>query len=330
MNPILNTDSYKLSHYLQYPPELKFISSYIESRGGRWNRVIFYGLQAFLKAYLSQKITADDIKEAKEFAAPHGLPFNEKGWKYILKEHGGALPLRIEAVAEGSVVPTENVLVQMQNTDANVPWLVGWVETALLRAIWYPVAVATNSYFSKELISRFLSETGSPSEIDFKLHDFGARGVSSFESAGIGGSAHLLNFKGSDTISGALFARQFYGADMAAFSIPASEHSTMTAWGKERENLAYANMSERFGDSVFACVIDSYNIENAILEWSKLMPSIKERGGRVVLRPDSGNPVAMAILCIERLIELVGARKNEKGYLVLPDFVRVIWRWHWA
>ena len=79
MNPILNTDSYKLSHYLQYPPELKFISSYIESRGGRWNRVIFYGLQAFLKAYLSQKITADDIKEAKEFAAPHGLPFNEKG-----------------------------------------------------------------------------------------------------------------------------------------------------------------------------------------------------------------------------------------------------------
>lgn len=325
MNPILNTDSYKLSHYLQYPPELKFISSYIESRGGRWNRVIFYGLQAFLKAYLSQKITADDIKEAKEFAAPHGLPFNEKGWEYILKEHGGALPLRIEAVAEGSVVPTENVLVQMQNTDANVPWLVGWVETALLRAIWYPVAVATNSYFCKELISRFLSETGTPSEIDFKLHDFGARGVSSFESAGIGGSAHLLNFKGSDTISGALFARQFYGADVAAFSIPASEHSTMTAWGKEHENLAYANMSERFGDSVFACVIDSYNIENAILEWSKLMPSIKERGGRVVLRPDSGNPVAMAILCIERLIELVGARKNEKGYLVLPDFVRVIY-----
>ena len=158
-----------------------------------------------------------------------------------------------------------------------------------------------------------------------ELHDFGARGVSSFESAGIGGSAHLLNFKGSDTISGALFARQFYGADVAAFSIPASEHSTMTAWGKEHENLAYANMSERFGDSVFACVIDSYNIENAILEWSKLMPSIKERGGRVVLRPDSGNPVAMAILCIERLIELVGARKNEKGYLVLPDFVRVIY-----
>lgn len=325
MNPILNTDSYKLSHYLQYPKEVKFINSYIESRGGRWNRVIFYGLQAFLKAYLSQKITAEDIKEAKEFAAPHGLPFNEKGWEYILKEHGGALPLSIEAVAEGSIVQTDNVLLQMKNTDPKAPWLVGWVETALLRAIWYPVAVATNSYFCKQEILRYLAQTGSPEEIEFKLHDFGARGVSSFESAGIGGSAHLLNFKGSDTITGALFAQKYYGAKTPAISIPASEHSTMTAWGKERESEAYANMARAFGDSIFACVIDSYDIENAIWQWSKLMPDIKARGGKVVLRPDSGNPVKMAILCIERLIELVGASKNAKGYLVLPDFVRVIY-----
>lgn len=325
MNPILNTDSYKLSHYLQYPKEIKFISSYIESRGGRWNRAIFYGLQAFLKAYLSQKITADDIRQAKEFAAPHGLPFNEQGWEYILNEHGGALPLFIEAVAEGSIVQTDNVLLQMRNTDPKVPWLVGWVETALLRAIWYPVAVATNSYFCKQVLLRYLAQTGSPEEIEFKLHDFGARGVSSFESAGIGGSAHLLNFKGSDTISGALFAQKYYGAKNPAISIPASEHSTMTAWGKERESDAYTNMAKTFGDSIFACVIDSYDIENAIWQWSKLMPDIKARGGRVVLRPDSGNPVQMAILCIERLIDLVGASKNNKGYLVLPDFVRVIY-----
>lgn len=325
MNPILNTDSYKLSHYLQYPSDVKFINSYIESRGGRWNRAIFYGLGAFLKEYLSQKITLDDINEAQNFAAWHGLPFNRKGWEHILKEHGGALPLEIEAVAEGSIVQTENVLLQMRNTDKEVPWLVGWVETALLRSIWYPVAVATNSYFCKRVILSYLEETGSPEDIELKLHDFGARGVSSFESAGIGGSAHLLNFKGSDTISGALFAMKYYNAKAPAISIPASEHSTMTAWGKEREIDAYSNMSKHFGDGIFACVIDSYDIENALLEWSKLLPEIKRRGGRVVLRPDSGNPVQMAILCIERLIELVGASRNEKGFLVLPDFVRVIY-----
>lgn len=325
MNPILNTDSYKLSHYLQYPNDVKYISSYIESRGGRWNRVIFYGLQAFLKKYLSQKITSEDIKEACEFAAPHGLPFNREGWEYILNEHGGALPIKIEAVPEGSVVQTENVLLQLQNTDPKVPWIVGWIETALLRAVWYPVAVATNSYFCKQVILRYLEETGTPSEIEFKLHDFGARGVSSFESAGIGASAHLLNFKGSDTISGALFAKEFYGAKNPAISIPASEHSTMTAWGKEREIDAFANMSEKFGNSIFACVIDSYDIEEALHRWADILPSIKERGGRVVLRPDSGNPLKMSVLCVERLIELVGASKNKKGYFVLPDYVRVIY-----
>ena len=325
MNPILNTDSYKLSHFLQYPKDISFVNSYIESRGGRWNRLIFYGLQAFLMQYLSQKITADNISEATEFAALHGLPFNQAGWEYILKAHGGALPLSIEAVREGSIVGTENVLLQVQNTDAKVPWLVGWIETALLRSIWYPVAVATKSYFCKQIILHFLNETGDPADIEYALHDFGARGVSSFESAGIGGSAHLLNFGGSDTISGALFAMKYYGATMPARSIPASEHSTMTAWGKEHEALAFANMSEKFGSNVFACVIDSYDALNAIDLWAKNFDEIKRRGGRVVLRPDSGNPVTMAASCIERLFSHAGYSINDKGYKLLPPFVRLIY-----
>ncbi|WP_180380843.1 nicotinamide phosphoribosyltransferase domain-containing protein, partial [Campylobacter lanienae] len=101
MNPILNTDSYKISHYLQYPKDIKFISSYIESRGGRWNRLLFYGLQIFLMEYLSQKISYDDIDEADEFIKAHGMKFNKDGWKYIVEHHGGVLPLEIEAVAEG-------------------------------------------------------------------------------------------------------------------------------------------------------------------------------------------------------------------------------------
>ncbi|WP_201030179.1 nicotinamide phosphoribosyltransferase domain-containing protein, partial [Campylobacter fetus] len=182
MNLILNTDSYKISHYLQYPKDVNYVSSYIESRGGRWNRVLFYGLQMFLMEYLSKKITYEDIEEAKDFIKFHGLSFNEDSWRYIVDEHGGALPLEIEAVKEGSIVQTDNVLLQIRNTDPKLPWLVGYLETAILRAIWYPVAVATNSYFCKQNILQFLNETGTPDLIDFCLHDFGARGVSSFES----------------------------------------------------------------------------------------------------------------------------------------------------
>lgn len=325
MNPILNTDSYKLSHYLQYPKDIKFVNSYIESRGGRWNRLIFYGLQAFLIKYLSQKITAENISEACEFSKAHGMPFNKQGWEYILKEHGGALPVSIESLKEGAIIGTENVLLQVQNTDEKVPWIVGWIETALLRSIWYPVAVATQSYFCKQTILRFLDETGDEADVQFALHDFGARGASSFESASIGGSAHLLNFGGSDTIAGALFAMKYYGGQMPAISIPASEHSTMTAWGKDGEIDAFKNMCERFGDGVFACVIDSYDALNAIDLWAKNFDEIKKRGGRVVLRPDSGNPVMMASACLERIMSHTGYSINDKGYKLLPPFVRLIY-----
>ncbi|MCR8678704.1 nicotinate phosphoribosyltransferase [Campylobacter sp. RM19072] len=325
MNPILNTDSYKISHYLQYPKDIKFISSYIESRGGRWNRLLFYGLQIFLMEYLSQKISYDDIDEAEEFIKAHGMKFNKDGWKYIVEHHGGALPLEIEAVAEGSIIQTENVLLQIKNTDPNLAWLVGYFETAILRSIWYPVAVATNSYFCKQNILHFLKESGTPENIDFALHDFGARGVSSFESAGIGGSAHMVNFKGSDTITGALFAKKYYGADMAAFSIPASEHSTMTSWGRDGEFQAYENMVQSYGDGTFACVIDSYDTLNAIDLWGRLFDKVKKQGGKVVLRPDSGNPVTMASECIEKMMSLAGYSINSKGYKVLPDHIRLIY-----
>lgn len=325
MNLILNTDSYKTSHYLQYPSDVKFVSSYIESRGGRWNRLLFYGLQMFLMEYLSKKITKEDILEAKEIITAHGMPFNEDGWNYILNEHGGKLPLEIEAVREGSVVQTDNVLVQVRNTDPKLPWLVGYIETALLRAIWYPVAVATNSYFCKQRILTALRETGTPELIDFCLHDFGARGVSSYESAGIGGSAHMVNFKGSDTMSGIVFARKYYEADMPSFSIPASEHSTMISWGKASELEAYANMVDKFASGLFACVIDSYDTFNAIELWGRLFDKVKASGGRVVLRPDSGNPVTMASECLEKMMDIAGYSLNQKGYKVLPDHIRMIY-----
>ena len=214
-NLILNTDSYKVSMFKQYPAGTTGVYSYIESRGGRYDRTVFFGLQAFIKEYLLWPITQADIDIADEILTAHGEPFNRAGWQYILDKHNGYLPVVIRAVPEGTVVPVKNVLATIENTDPECFWLTTWLETALLRAVWYGTTVATQSYTIKQVILDYLERTGDPGTIDFKLHDFGARGVSSMESAGIGGAAHLVNFMGTDTITGVLYAREYYNAGIA-------------------------------------------------------------------------------------------------------------------
>jgi len=231
-NILLNTDSYKVSMFKQYPAGTTGVYSYIESRGGEYDTTLFFGLQAFIKEYLLEPITQADIDVADEILTAHGEPFNRAGWQYILDQHKGFLPLVIRAVPEGTVVPVSNVLATVENTDPECFWLTTYLETALLRAVWYPTTVATQSKSIKKVIQHYLEMTGDPTTISFKLHDFGARGVSSMESAGIGGAAHLVNFMGSDTITGVLYAREYYGAGVAGFSIPAAEHSTITSWGR--------------------------------------------------------------------------------------------------
>ena len=132
-NILLNADSYKASHFLQYPAGTSVVSSYIESRGGQYDATLFFGLQAFIKQTLLQPFTQADIDEAEELLAAHGVPFNRAGWQYILDTYNGFLPIEIQAVPEGSVVATHNVLVQVQNTDANCAWLTSYIETALLQ-----------------------------------------------------------------------------------------------------------------------------------------------------------------------------------------------------
>ncbi|WP_444942982.1 nicotinate phosphoribosyltransferase [Microbulbifer sp. ZKSA006] len=328
-NPILNVDSYKTSHYLQYPEGTQYVSSYIESRGGQFKEAVFFGLQAFIKQYLTTPITAEHIDEAEELCLAHGLPFNREGWEYILQEHRGYLPIEIQAVAEGSVIPTKNVLAQVVNTDPLCFWLTSYIETALLRAVWYPTTVATQSREAKKVIQRYLLETAENLEsLPFKLHDFGARGASSEETAAIGGLAHLVNFQGTDTIAAVLAGRRYYAAPMAGFSIPAAEHSTMTSWGREQEANAYENMLAQFGgdNRLVAVVSDSYDLWSAIEDiWGgELKDKVENNGGTLVIRPDSGDPVDIVTQTIERLMRIFGASINSKGYRVLPDFIRVI------
>lgn len=266
-NILLDTDSYKASHWLQYPPGTTSMFSYIESRGGLYDQTVFFGLQYYIKRYLTQRITAEMVEEAKEFYAAHGEPFNYEGWMYIVNELGGKLPVRIRALPEGTVVPVKTALVTVESTDPKCFWVASWLETMLIR-IWHPVNVATTSYNIKRVIRGFLDLTSenAEKEIPFKLHDFGSRGVSSQESAAIGGAAHLVNFMGSDTVVGVLTANRYYNTPMAAFSIPAAEHSTITSWTREREVDAYRNMLKQYGKpgALLAVVSDSYDLWEAI------------------------------------------------------------------
>ena len=329
-NLILNTDSYKASHFLQYPAGADVVSSYIEARGGQFKQSLFFGLQAFLKETLSKPVTLADIDEAETLFAAHGVPFYRLGWEQIVQRHGGFLPIEIEALPEGMIVPTGTALVQVRNTDPQAYWLTSYLETALLRAIWYPTTVATLSWQVKQTIRQSLEATceNPDAELPFKLHDFGARGVSSHESAALGGMAHLVNFMGTDTVVALLAARKYYGADMAGFSIPAAEHSTITAWGRDGGADAYANMLKQFAKpgKLLAVVSDSYDIHHAVSEiWGKqLRAQVESSGATVVIRPDSGVPEDIVPEVLERLYAEFGGRVNSKGYKVLSDCVRVI------
>ena len=327
-NLILDTDSYKSSHFLQYPTGTTRLFSYLESRGGRYPQTRFFGLQYILDRYLTRRITADMVEEARTLIEAHGEPFPYDGWMRIVNVHGGRLPLEIRAVPEGTLVPIHNVLMTCTNTDPELPWLPGWFETMLMR-VWYPTTVATQSYFIREIIRAALEKTSdhAAEELPFKLHDFGSRGVSSRESAGIGGLAHLINFQGSDTLEALRTARNHYDSDLAGFSIPAAEHSTITSWGKEHEVDAYRNMITRFSrpGSVYAVVSDSYDLKNAInhLWGDTLRQQVIDAGGTLVVRPDSGEPPAMVRLAVNALAAKYGTTTNSKGYKVL-NHVRVI------
>lgn len=327
-NPITDTDSYKFSHYMQYPPGTEYVNSYIESRGGEYNDQVFFGLQAFLKSYMSTPITMEDIDEAEALVTAHGLPFNRSGFERILSKHGGYWPVKITALREGTVLRAHNCLVQVINTDPMLPWVTAFIETALLRAIWYPMTVATRSRKIKTIIKAALDQTADSSDgLNFKLHDFGARGVSSRESSYIGGMGHLVNFMGTDTVEALRAAKLYYGEPMAGFSIPAAEHSTITSWTASREADAYRNMLDKFGGTgkLVAVVSDSYDIYHACKHiWPNLKGHMEKVGGTVVIRPDSGDPVTVVCDLLDILTDKFGHIMNSKGYKMLPDNLRII------
>lgn len=326
---LYQTDGYKPSHWKQYPPGTEYVHSYFESRGGPFAETVHFGLQYIIEKHLENpRLSPGEIMNAYKFYNEYygSDIFHYHGWMHVFQEHRGQLPLKINSVPEGSIWKPHTALFTIENTCPECFWLPGWVETALVRT-WYPSIVATQSREAKKTIKSYLDETGDPSLLSFKLHDFGFRGVSSAESAGIGGAAHLVNFSGTDTIAGIIVAQDYYRSNkMLGNSVPAAEHSTITSWGKEHEVDAFRNMLEQFPEGIVAVVSDSYDIYHAVSQyWGKeLKDQVLNRNGTVVVRPDSGDPAVVVCRVIQGLMDAFGYTTNEKGFKVLPPQIRVI------
>lgn len=332
-NLILLADAYKYSHHKLYYPGTTKVYSYLESRGGKFDNTVFYGLQYFIKEYLEGKaFTQEDLDQAEPFLQQvfgRDDVFDKSKFQYILDKYDGKLPVKIKAVPEGTAVPTQNVLMTIENTDPECFWLTNFLETLLMQ-IWYPTTVATLSREVKKVVTQYFDETateGAEAGIEFVLNDFGFRGVSSVESAGLGGSAHLINFQGSDTLAGSVLAQQYYNTrEVYGKSIPATEHSICTLLGKDGELDVFKHVLNTFPTGLVACVSDSYNIFKACEEYwgENLKAQVLDREGVLVIRPDSGDPVMTLLNVFNILFDKFGYKVNEKGYKVLPPQVRVI------
>ena len=339
-NIILKTDSYKFGgHWKMYAPDTRFVYSYFECRKGanEWD-IVFFGLQYIMQQHLEGRVLAQyDIDDAAAVALRHlggEQHFNAAGWRRLFRKHGGRLPISIRALPEGTIAKPGTVLFTVVNTDPEFPWLTSYVET-ILSQVWYPTTVASLSRHVKRIINKWLRKTGSPlGGLNYMLHDFGYRGASSHETAGIGAAAHLVNFRGTDTLAAFPVLDQYYGAKLEeiGFSVPASEHSIMSADGPEGEADIVGRLLDAYPDGILSVVADTYNVYGFVEEivGKRFRDRIKARPGVFVVRPDSltkSHPDAgsqMAWIC-EKLWAAFGGTKNEAGYRVLDPHVRVLW-----
>ena len=345
MSVITSSDSYKFCHFRMLPKGTEVVYSYFESRtGALFSETTFFGLQYLLKKHFVGKVvTQDKIEEAAAIAKAHfgdDTFFNRAGWEHILNHHDGKLPVVIKAVAEGSSIPTSNVLMTIENTDEKCAWLTNYLET-LLTHVWYSSTVATKSRCTKKIINSYLDITSDNKfSLPFALHDFGFRGVSSLESAAIGDAGHLICFAGSDTVPGIILLRDYYHGELneIAFSVAASEHSISSAEGEDGENEYIVRLLREFPNGILSLVADTYNIERFIDEYIRnnkqniLDRWINGKGqlNRVVIRPDSPRfvgeqPANQVLWILSKLWDIFGGSINQKGYKTLHPAVGVLW-----
>lgn len=330
MTNLINlADSYKFCHAPLYPKGTKYMHSYLMSRGGEYDEIVMHGLPYIVYCLTDCGLyyCQDGIDIAEKLAKQHGVPFNRKGWEYISKL--GHLPIEIKALPEGTIAKPNQPLLTIENTDPNCAWLVGYLETLLLK-IWYPITVASKSRAVKQMLLKHWKKTADDvAGTDFAYHNFGDRGSTSVEAAAIGGVAHLTQFKGTDNFNCLDHSNKYYDGKYQGYSIPATEHSTVTSWGRENEFKMIENYLETYKSyPIIACVLDSYDIYKAVdfVTSGAMKEKIESADYPIfVIRPDSGNinEVISAILIIMKKNN-VKFSINSKGYKVFDKY-RIIW-----
>lgn len=367
ISPLLLVDFYKQSHVHMYPEGLQLLFSNFTPRKTRMkgvNYMVHFGMQYFVKEYLIDQWNKNFFERPKDEVMNEFKNFMEKtlgplpSYDHIEKLHDlGYLPLSIWALPEGTRVPMRVPSFVIYNTHKDFAWMTNFLETLTSNVLWSMCTTATIADQYKKLFSAAALETTGSPFCNFQAHDFAMRGYSSVETTGTSGAGHLLSFMGTDSIPAIQFLRDYYGADMdkelIGTSVPATEHSVMTSYGKEKEIDAFERLLTLYPSGILSIVSDSFDL------WAvctKFLPKLKEkilaRDGKLVIRPDSGNPVD--IICgtektltninwsgkpstemhkkecemkgvVELLWDVFGGTVNEQGYKVLDSHIGVIY-----
>lgn len=362
INPINAIDFYKSGHIYQYPKGTTKVYSNLTPRSLKLaplpnvdadTKVVFFGLQHFLHSFLIETFNSQFFHQNKEMVLlayqrrmTNALGPNVVSLDHIAALHDlGYLPIKIKALEEGSRVPVRVPMLTITNTLPEFFWLVNYLETILSCMVWKPCTSATIAYEYKKLLLKYADDTGSPRDFtNFQGHDFSFRGLSGIEDAALSGAAHLTSFWGTDTVPAIDFVEQYYGADSdkepIGFSVPATEHSVMCMGGQEDEIGTFTRLiTELYPQGIVSIVSDTWDFWKVIGTYATaLKPEILARPGKVVFRPDSGDPVK--IICgdptraldelprrgaVEALWDIFGGTVNEAGFKVLDPHVGLIY-----
>lgn len=323
INVLMDGDSYKYSHFLQYPFGVVNMYEYAEFRSlENYKKMLFVGLYGILKEYFTTKITAENVEEASIYAKYHGEPFNYSGFMKIVDTYDGFFPVTIKAIPEGLVIPNKTIpfTVELTEPDRDLFWLPSWMETFLMK-VWFPVNYATRSYHVKEMLLEMAKKTTENPNVDFQFHNFSSRGTNTVEGAALGGFAHLTCFKGTDNFSSLKYAHEIYNEPLEsiAWSIPATEHSVMSSEGRHGEfNVLRRFLENNKGNPLAATVADTYDVYNYtdVATSGEFKQKIEsDEYPKLVLRPDSDDPRIVIPKMLD-IMEKNGVKftENTKGY----------------
>lgn len=355
MNPLLLTDGYKVDHKRQYPDGTTLVYSNWTPRKSRIegiDEVVFFGLQYFLKKYIIQDFDLHFFKQPKEEVVKkyarrinNYLGENQVGTKHIEDLHAlGYIPMVFKALPEGTSVPIRVPMFTMYNTIPEFFWLTNYFETLLSAVIWLPCNSATIAKQYRIVLDKYAEETSSmPEFVDWQGHDFSMRGMGGIEAAVTSAAGHLLSFTGSDTIPAIDFFEEYYNAnsdtELIAGSVAATEHSVMCMGTTEGEYETFKRLiCEVYPKGIVSIVSDTWDLWKVLTDYlPRLKDEIISREGKVVVRPDSGDPVD--IICgnpngkteqekkgvIELLWDVFGGTVNAKGFKELVPQIGAIY-----